>query len=123
VLGASGVSNGTFVTTALAKVDGAKIHLWTLIPKQGVAKYTATCEVSGIEKVEADENITMAVCDNKIEVKGAEVINMSIYNLTGVEVANAQGNEVATDNLVHGIYVVLAKTAQGKIFSEKVYID
>ncbi len=123
VLGASGVSNGTFVTTALAKVDGAKIHLWTLIPKQGVAKYTATCEVSGIEKVEADENITMVVCDNKIEVKGAEVINMSIYNLTGVEVANAQGNEVATDNLVHGIYVVLAKTAQGKIFSEKVYID
>ena len=123
VLGASGVSNGTFVTTALAKVDGAKIHLWTLIPKQGVAKYTATCEVSGIEKVEADENITMAVCDNKIEVKGAEVINMSIYNLTGVEVANAQGNEVATDNLVHGIYVVLAKTAQGKIVSEKVYID
>ena len=123
VLGASGVSNGTFVTTALAKVDGAKIHLWTLIPKQGVAKYTATCEVSGIEKVEADENITMAVRDNKIEVKGAEVINMSIYNLTGVEVANAQGNEVATDNLVHGIYVVLAKTAQGKIFSEKVYID
>ena len=123
VLGASSVSNGTFVTTALAKVDGAKIHLWTLIPKQGVAKYTATCEVSGIEKVEADENITMAVCDNKIEVKGAEVINMSIYNLTGVEVANAQGNEVATDNLVHGIYVVLAKTAQGKIFSEKVYID
>ena len=123
VLGASGVSNGTFVTTALAKVDGAKIHLWTLIPKQGVAKYTATCNVSGIEKVEADENITMAVCDNKIEVKGAEVINMSIYNLTGVEVANAQGNEVATDNLVHGIYVVLVKTAQGKIFSEKVYID
>ena len=123
VLGASGVSNGTFVTTALAKVDGAKIHLWTLIPKQGVAKYTATCEVSGIEKVDVDDVITMAVCDNKIEVKGAEVINMSIYNLTGVEVANAQGNEVATDNLVHGIYVVLAKTAQGKIFSEKVYID
>lgn len=123
VLGASGVSNGTFVTTALAKVDGTKIHLWTLIPKQGVAKYTATCEVSGIEKVDVDDVITMAVCDNKIEVKGAEVINMSIYNLTGVEVANAQGNEVATDNLVHGIYVVLAKTAQGKIFSEKVYID
>ncbi len=123
VLGASGVSNGTFVTTAIAKVDGKKIHLWTLIPKQGVAKYTATCSESGVEKVDADEIITMVVYDNKIEMKGAEVVNMSIYNLTGIEVANAQGNEVATDNLVHGIYVVLAKTAQGKIVSEKVYID
>lgn len=122
VLGASGVSNGTFVTTALAKVDGAKIHLWTLIPKQGVAKYTATCESSGVEAIECD-NASIVVCDNKIVVKGVDVSQMSVYTLTGVEVAKAQGNEVSTDNLVHGIYVAIGVTAEGKLISEKVYID
>ncbi len=123
VLGASGVSNGTFVTTSLAKVDGSKIHLWTLIPKQGVAKYTATCNLSGVEAVEAVDNASIVVCDNKIVVKGTEVAQMSVYTLTGVEVAKAQGNEVETDNIVHGIYVAIGVTADGKLISEKVYID
>ena len=122
VLGASGVSNGTFVTTALAKVDGSKIHLWTLIPKQGVAKYTATSESSGIEVVEV-EDANIKVYDNKVAVVGADVEVISIYTLTGVEVAKAQGNEVATDNLVHGIYVAIGVTTDGKLISEKVYID
>jgi hypothetical protein len=121
VLGASGVSNGTFVTTAIAKVDGSKIHLWTLIPKQGVAKYSAG-ETSIVESIVSDE-AEILVVDNKVAVVGAEVEAISIYTLMGTEVASAQGNEVATDNLVHGIYVVLAKTIDGKIVSEKVYID
>ena len=121
VLGASGVSNGTFVTTAIAKVDGSKIHLWTLIPKQGVAKYSAG-ETSIVESIVSDE-AEILVVDNKVAVVGADVETISIYTLMGTEVASAQGNEVATDNLVHGIYVVLAKTIDGKIVSEKVYID
>ena len=121
VLGASGVSNGTFVTTAIAKVDGSKIHLWTLIPKQGVAKYSAG-ETSIVESIVSDE-AEILIVDNKVAVVGAEVEAISIYTLMGAEVASAQGNEVATDNLVHGIYVVLAKTIDGKIVSEKVYID
>lgn len=123
VLGASGVSNGTFVTTALAKVDGSKIHLWTLIPKQGVAKYTAACEGVGVESVIAEQEASISVYDNKIVINGAEVSAMSIYTLTGIEVAKAQGNEVATDNLVHGIYVAIGVTTDGKLISEKVYID
>ncbi len=123
VLGASGVSNGTFVTTALAKVDGSKIHLWTLIPKQGVAKYTATCEGVGVESIVAEQEASISVYDNKIVINGAEVSAMSIYTLTGIEVAKAQGNEVATDNLVHGIYVAIGVTTDGKLISEKVYID
>ena len=121
VLGASGVSNGTFVTPAIAKVDGSKIHLWTLIPKQGVAKYSAG-ETSIVESIVSDE-AEILVVDNKVAVVGAEVETISIYTLMGTEVASAQGNAVATDNLVHGIYVVLAKTIDGKIVSEKVYID
>ena len=121
VLGASGVSNGTFVTTAIAKVDGSKIHLWTLIPKQGVAKYSAG-ETSIVESIVSDE-AEILVVDNNVAVVGADVETISIYTLMGTEVASAQGNEVATDNLVHGIYVVLAKTIDGKIVSEKVYID
>ncbi len=123
VLGASGVSNGTFVTTALAKVDGSKIHLWTLIPKQGVAKYTATCESVGVESIVAEEEASIIVYDNKIAVKGTELSCISVYTLTGIEVAKAQGNEVETDNLVHGIYVAIGVTTDGKLISEKVYIN
>lgn len=124
VLGASGVSNGTFVTTALAMVDGSKIHLWALIPKQGVAKYTATCEAVGVESIEADEAQTKVVAYNgRIEVKGADVEKISVYNLTGIEVARVQGNEVETNDLINGIYVVVVQTTQGKIISEKVYIN
>lgn len=124
VLGASGVSNGTFVTTALAKVDGTKIHLWTLIPKQGVAKYTAQCELVGIEAIEADEeSASIAVYDNKIAVMGAETETIAVYSLTGVKVAEGNGNELATDNLVHGIYVVVAVTPTGNVITDKVYID
>ena len=67
--------------------------------------------------------LTIAVVDNNVAVVGADVETISIYTLMGTEVASAQGNEVATDNLIHGIYVVLAKTIDGKIVSEKVYID
>lgn len=124
VLGASGVSNGTFVTTALAKVDGTKIHLWTLIPKQGVAKYTAQCEVVGVESIEADEeSASIVACDNKVVVTGAETETIAVYSLTGVKVAEGNGNELATDNLVHGIYVVVAVTPTGDVITEKVYID
>ena len=124
VLGASGVSNGTFVTTALAKVDGAKIHLWALIPKQGVAKYTASCENVGVESIEAeDADAKIVVRDNKIVVKGAEVSQMAVYTLTGVEVASAKCEEVATDSLDSGIYVAIGVTTDGKLISEKVYIN
>ena len=121
MLGASGVSNGTFVTTAIAKVDGTKIHLWTLIPKQGVAKYTAACESVGVESI-VTEDAKVVVCDNKIIVKGVEVSQMSVYTLTGIEVANANCEEVATDSLESGIYVAIGVTNDGKLISEKVYI-
>ena len=121
VLGASGVSNGTFVTTAIAKVDGAKIHLWTLIPKQGVAKYTAACESVGVESI-VTEDAKVVVCDNKIIVQGVDVSQMSVYTLTGIEVANANCEEVATDSLEAGIYVAIGVTNDGKLISEKVYI-
>ncbi|MBR5551658.1 MAG: glucosaminidase domain-containing protein [Muribaculaceae bacterium] len=121
VLGSSGVSNGTFVSTALAKVEGSTIHLWTLIPKQGVAKYTAKGETSGVESMVSD-NAKIVVCDNEIKVVGEEVESISIYSLTGVEVVHGNCNELATDNLAHGIYVVLAKTTTGKVVSDKVYI-
>ena len=123
VLGASGVSNGTFVTTALAKVDGSKIHLWTLIPKQGVAKYTATCEGVGVESIVADDDASIVIADNKVAVNGAEVEAISIYSLTGVKVAEENANEIATDDLEKGIYVVVAITTDGEILSEKVYIN
>ncbi len=123
VLGVSGVSNGTFVTTALAKVDGSKIHLWTLIPKQGVAKYTATCEGVGVESIVADDDASIVIADNKVAVNGAEVEAISIYSLTGVKVAEENANEIATDDLKKGIYVVVAITTEGEILSEKVYIN
>ncbi len=49
-------SNTTGVTTAIAAVDSdSKIHLWTLIPKQGIAKYTAWASTTSVAVPDADE--------------------------------------------------------------------
>lgn len=122
VLGSSGVSNGTFVTTALAKVEGSTIHLWTLIPKQGVAKYTAKGESSGVESVEVEE-ATISFCGNKVALLGDDASLISVYTLNGAKVAETDENELEVNDLAHGIYVVVAVTTEGKIISEKVYID
>lgn len=120
-LGSSNVSNGTYVTSALAKADGNKIHLWTLIPKQGVAKYTATSELSIVEDV-LSQDINIVVKQGCITVENAEVENFMLVSLTGAIVANNFDNELSTAHIPSGLYVAVAILQDGRKIVNKVIV-
>lgn len=119
VLGASGVSNGTFVSTAIAEVENNKIHLWALIPKQGVAKYTATAP-AGIDDVVADKNdVAINKLGNVVKVQGGEANEIMLVSMSGAVVARSQGNELVIDSMPKGIYVAVAIMSDGSRVASK----
>lgn len=120
VLGASGVSNGTFVSTAIAEVENNKIHLWALIPKQGVAKYTATAP-AGIDDVIADNNeAVIKVSGNVVQVYGGDAKEMMLVSMSGVVVARGVGNELEIISAPKGIYVAVAELTDGSRITSKI---
>lgn len=119
-LGATGVANPTGVTTALARVDADhNIHMWTLIPKQGIAKYyaQASATTSGVEYVSADTP-QLCVEDNAISVRGAEVVRLAVVNIQGHVSAETYGNTLGI-SLPRGIYVATAILENGKCLTRK----
>ena len=116
VLGNSGVSNGTFVSTAIAKVENEKIHLWVHIPKQGVAKYVAAGDYSGAREIVAEKGITF-----NGDVFSAEGAKISVYSVSGVAVATAT-DEFNAESLAKGFYVVVATYTDGSKIVKKVAI-
>lgn len=117
-LGASGVSNGTFVTTSIAEVSGSTIHLWVLIPKQGVAKYTAST-VSGINEIYCN-NAEITVSGNCITATGAK--NISLISLTGQIIASTESDELSADQATSGIYIAVATFNDGSRLTKKIAI-
>lgn len=119
VLGAGGVSNGTFVSTAIAEVENNKIHLWALIPKQGVAKYTATAP-AGIDDIVADNNdVTINKLGNVVKVQGGEASEIMLVSMSGAVVARGLGNELIIDSMPKGIYVAVAIMNNGSRVASK----
>lgn len=119
VLGASGVSNGTFVSTAIAEVENNKIHLWALIPKQGVAKYTATAP-AGIDDVIADNSdVSINKWGNVVKVQGGEANEIMLVSMSGAVVARSLGNELVIESLPKGIYVAVAIMSDGSRVASK----
>ncbi len=120
VLGANGVSNGTFVNSAISAVEGKDIHLWVLIPNQGAAKYTASPIQSSIETIDgALAEPKLAINNGNITLQGAEVAEMIVVTATGLPVAQSNCNEVETDHLNSGIYIVVATLTDGSRISTK----
>ncbi len=120
VLGASGVTNGTFVTTAIAEVENNKVHLWALIPKQGVAKYTATAP-AGIDDVIADNNDTVIkVSGNVVQVQGGDAKEIMLVSMSGAVVTCGVGNEIEISLMPKGIYIAVAVLADGSRITSKI---
>lgn len=119
-LGASGVSNGTFVSTAIAEVDGLSIHLWVLIPKQGIAKYTAS-STSGVEEIAVDNDAKLAV-NGKTIIASDDVAEIILISMTGNIAARSNSNELYAGNVSQGIYIAVALTNDGKRITRKVAI-
>ncbi len=120
VLGASGVTNGTFVSTAIAEVENNKIHLWALIPKQGVAKYTATAP-AGIDDIIADNsNVSINKFGNVIKVQGGVASEIMLVSMSGAVAARDSGNELVVDSMPKGIYVAVAIMSDGSRVASKI---
>ena len=120
VLGSSGVSNATFVSTALAQVENNKVHLWTLIPKQGVAKYTATAP-SGIDDIMANDGASIVLSNGVIAVEGAQAADITLVAMTGAIVAQAN-EQIDATTINPGIYVAVATLADGSRITAKLAI-
>ena len=120
VLGSSGVSNATFVSTALAQVENNKVHLWTLIPKQGVAKYTATAP-SGIDDIMANDGASIVLSNGVIAVEGAQAADITLVAMTGAIVAQAN-EQIDATTISPGIYVAVATLADGSRITAKLAI-
>lgn len=79
-------------------------------------------EISGIEDVLSDgDAVGILQIQNKV-VASDDVDSLSILDLSGRIVAESKENELSTDSLLPGIYVVVAKTASGTI-SKKIAIQ
>lgn len=120
VLGSSGVSNSTFISTALAQVENNKVHLWVLIPKQGVAKYTATAP-SGIDDIVANNDASIVMSNGVIAVEGAQAANITLVAMTGAVVAQAD-EQIDATAINPGIYVAVATLADGSRITTKLAI-
>lgn len=122
---ATGASNSTFVSTAIARVNGAKINLWVLVPGQGIAKYTAAA-TSGSTSVNdfanAADRMTIALEGRTIRVLGVEKANIAVYTPTGALVASANADTVDAGSLAPGIYVATAVSADGQRAAARVLV-
>ena len=122
---ATGASNSTFVSTAIARVNGAKINLWVLVPGQGIAKYTAAA-TSGSTSVNdfanAADRMTIALEGRTIRVLGVEKANIAVYTPTGALVASANADTLDAGSLAPGIYVATAVSADGQRAAARVLV-
>lgn len=114
--------NGVIASTVLTSVDDNKIHIWALIPQQGIAKYTATATsaVEGIEAAPA-EQVLISYDGTTIAASG-EVVALNVFNMSGNLVASVAGSELSADALPRGIYIVAAQTADGLIRTAKLAV-
>ena len=117
-LGKADVANGTFVTTAIAKPEGDGIHLWVLIPKQGIAKYSATTINSAVESIEALDSREILCTTTGFYATDARI---TVVNLSGVIVAEGY-DHIDKASLAPGFYVVTATYADGMKLAKKVAV-
>lgn len=124
-LGISGVSNGTFVTTAIAKTEDSKIHLWALIPKQGIAKYTASEGTTTAAPGAISDKTISSVIEydgTTVSVIGANASELYLTDMSGRIVARSNGNKIKADCIQKGIYVARAVLPDGAAITKKIAI-
>lgn len=119
----TGTSNSTFVSTAIARVNGVDIDMWVLIPNQGIAKYTAKGNTSSVSDIaDTADQMTIALDGRTIRVLGVEKANIAVYTTTGALVTSANADAVDASSLAAGIYVVTAVSADGQRAAARVLV-
>ncbi len=76
-------------------------------------------ELTGINEAAVDQNYTLVVENDAVVVKGVEVQQLALYDMSGREMARVADSRLSVDGLNKGIYIVKIKTPD-KVYSNKV---
>ena len=113
-------SDENIASVVSVEVDGNKAIATIQCKEEGLVTITASIDdieaecmlnVSGVSEV-VDDNAFAIFYDGQV-VKALNAANIVIYNINGAQVTSAQSDCVEVDNLVNGVYVVLAVDGNG----------
>ncbi len=111
--------------TMQADADYVPVHegkgvVYLFVPGNGISAYEVIdTTVSGIENVETS-NVKMTVAGNSVMFNAiAEVV--TIYNMTGAQVANARNTSSVSLNLTAGVYIINA-VVNGETVTQKILV-
>ncbi len=99
--------NGTDVTETLMELNGEWFYPMGAITEDHVLKVSQ--DVTGIIAISADADNALSFADGKLTV--AEDAVIEVVDINGRLVARAEGTALAVDDLVKGVYVAKAVTA------------
>lgn len=104
-------------------VDTYQAILYQYVPGQLAAQYTFTLKTSGIEDVAIENNAKMSVTlnGNTLNIAGIDAVSTSLYSINGSMVAHDTDNTIDASGL-NGVYIVVAKTADGTPYTAKVIV-
>ena len=126
ILGNAAVPNSTNLSHIETYATDIDLHIWILIPKQGAAYYKihdVYTDVEDILKDKGENTVLITSCDNTVKVKGTEASSIQIFTLTGANVININNtNEVSTERLSNGIYIVIVIDKEGNKHVQKIII-
>ena len=104
-------------------VDTYEAKLYQYVPGQIAAQYTFSLRTSGIENVTIGNEANMSVTFNGdiLNIVGIDAASTALYSINGAMVAYDTDNTLNVSGL-NGVYIVVAKTADGTPHTAKVII-
>lgn len=104
-------------------VDTYEAKLYQYVPGQIAAQYTFSLRTSGIEDVTIDNEANMSVTFNGdiLNIVGIDAASTALYSINGAMVVYDTDNTLNVSGL-KGVYIVVAKTADGTPHTAKVII-
>ena len=123
-LGKSSTRNATFVSTALGRVDGKKLHLWVMIPGQGIAKYTASDFASSADDATIDPVApeSIIILGNIVTTTLQNATAIAAYTPAGTLAAKTYGPALDTSSLTRGLYIIMATLPDGTTLTTKALV-
>lgn len=105
-----------------ANIDNNTVRIFMYVPGCGLCAYDITdTSISGIENTMSEDTyFTIKARGNNI-IMSDTAQSVSVYDLTGAQVAHAVNTAEMTVNLASGIYIVSA-TVNGNVHTQKIII-
>ena len=104
-------------------VDTYTAKIYQYVPGQLAAQYTFSLITTGIEDVTMSNDATMNVVldGNTLNIVGIDATSTALYSINGAMVAHNYGNTLDVFGL-NGLYIVVAKAADGTPYTTKVIV-